>query len=356
MEKENKNQIPKEIIIESDTKNTRFISIGALISIIILVGAWVYATGLKSGSAQQKTNIASNQEKTQPSVLEEEVLPSQGVVLPVAWGDLGKKLVNTGVIDADKFKAIYEQRGTFTEEYKTLLLGENMEKIKMTNENSGYILNLLWALGLGSKNPILETGEMSNPQYGGAGNFASTGGWTVSQGNAMDHYSKHKFFDLTSDQQALVEKVSKGIYRPCCGNSTHFPDCNHGMAMLGLLELMASQGVSEQDMWQTALAVNSYWFPNNYLTIATYMNGKGVDWKDVNPQEILGNNYSSSRGYANIASQITQPQQQKGGGNGCGIDAGVGVAPQQKGGSGCGLDSGSGSAPAPQRQQAGCGI
>ena len=151
----------------------------------------------------------------------------------------------------------------------------------------------------------------------------------------MDHYSRHKFFNLTDEEQALVEKVSRGIYRPCCGNSTHFPDCNHGMAMLGLLELMASQGVSEGEMWKAALAVNSYWFPSTYMTIATYMENKGTDWDDVDPQEILGPGYSSSSGYAKIASQVVAQQQQSGG-SGCGVEA-------------------SGAAPAP-RQQSGCGI
>ena len=88
--------------------------------------------------------------------------------------------------------------------------------------------------------------------------------------------------------------------------------------MLGLLELMASQGASEQDMWETALVVNSYWFPDTYLTIATYMKNKGVEWKDVNPQEILGVNYSSASGYARVASQIVQPQEERLRG-GCGI-------------------------------------
>jgi hypothetical protein len=44
---------------------------------------------------------------------------------------------------------------------------------------------------------------------------------------------------LTAEQQALVEEVAAEIYRPCCNNSTLFPDCNHGMAMLGFLELLA---------------------------------------------------------------------------------------------------------------------
>ena len=188
-------------------------------------------------------------------------------------------------------------------------------------------------MGLASKNEILENGEMTNRAYEGAGNFASTGGWTIAKGNPMDHYSKHRFFNLVPEQQTMVDKVSRGIYRPCCVNSTHFPDCNHGMAMLGLLELMASQGVSEQDMWKAALAVNSYWFPDTYLTIATYMKNKGVDWKDINPQEMLGIDYSSASGYRRIAAQVVIPQQQNGS-SGCGIDTG---APAQRQQSGCGI-------------------
>lgn len=321
---------------------------------IVIIGVMVFgAVFFSLRNPIKKTSAPKIQ--TQISALEEVVLPLEGIVLPVVWGNLGAQLVNSGAIDADKFKAIYEQRGTFTDEYKNLLLGENNGEIKMTSENSGYILNLFWALGLANKNSILDTGEMADPKYGGAENFASTGGWTIAKGDAMDHYSKHKFFDLTSEQQTLVEKVSRGIYRPCCGNSAHFPDCNHGMAMLGLLELMASQGVSEQNMWKTALAVNSYWFPDTYLTIATYMKNKGVEWKDVNPQEMLGADYSSGQGFAKIASQVPAPGNHKGSG-GCGVDTGqIAPVPQRQQG-GCGVDAGAPvSAPAPKRQ-GGCGI
>src|SRR3989339_1157684 len=287
-----------------------------VVTALVFAGAWIYTAGLKD-RMQQKANVAVNQDEALMSGLEESVLPSEGVILPVVWGDLGKKLADTGIIDETKFKAIYEQRGTFTDEYKNLLLGENNGKLKITKENSGYLLNMLWALGLANKNSILETGEMINPIYGGAQNFASTGGWNLARGNAMDHYSMYKLFILTPEQQALVEKISMGIYRPCCGNSTHFPDCNHGMAMLGLLELMASQNVSEQDMYKAALAVNSYWFPDTYLTIATYMQNQGVQWKDVSPQEVLGVNYSSGSGYAKISAQVKQQGGPKGGS--CGV-------------------------------------
>jgi len=269
------------------------------------------------------------------SALQEAVLPSEGVELPVTWGDLGKKLVDAGAIDSSKMMALYKDRGGFPAEYGKLLKESGNGKIVITQDNAGYLLNLLWALGLANRNPILEDKtEMMNPGYGGAGNFASTGGWTIAKGDAMEHYNMHSLVTLTADQQKLVDKVSRGIFRPCCGNSTHFPDCNHGMAMLGLLELMASQGVSEDDMYKAALAVNSYWFPDTYLTIAMYMQGKGVAWQDVSPKEMLGEKYSSGAGFQDISSQVNTPSN-RGGGGGCGVDAG---------------------APAPVQQQSGCGV
>jgi len=274
---------------------------------VLVAGAIYYGPG----------NTAALGSSLSTAPLPEEVLPTSGVVLPVSWGDLGVQLVAAGVIDAPAFRALYEERGVFTEEYEKLLSGRSIGKLTITRENAGYLLNLLWALGLANKNPILETGEMVDSRYGAAGNFASTGGWTISKGDSMEHYSHHALLTLSSKEQALIDRMSRGIYRSCCGNSTHFPDCNHGMAMLGLLELMASQGVSEKDMWKAALAVNSFWFPDTYFTIATYMKDKGILWKDVNPQEVLGAEYSSAQGYAAIAAQVETKGSRSGGG--CGV-------------------------------------
>ena len=88
------------------------------------------------------------------------------------------------------------------------------------------------------------------------------------------------------------------------------------MAMLGFLELMVSQGASESEMWEAALAVNSFWFPDTYLTIATYMLQRGTLWKDVDAREVLGRDYSSASGYARVASEV---QSQGGQGSSCGV-------------------------------------
>jgi len=303
--------------METNTNNSRntirefALPISIVIAGIIVAGAVLMTSGRPTRLASTGVQSAAR------TALEESVLPKAGVKLPATWGDLGVRLVEAGAIDPVALKKVYKNRGAFPAAYDDLLTKRSNGALTITEENAGYLLNLLWALGLANKNPILETGEMVNPAYGGAGNFASTGGWTIAKGDAMDHYSNHALMVLTPEQQKLVDRVSKGIFRPCCGNSTHFPDCNHGMAMLGLLELMASQGASEKEMYKAALAVNSYWFPGTYLTLAEHMQQKGVDWKDVSSKEILGADYSSSAGFQNISSQVDAPS--GGGGGGCSV-------------------------------------
>lgn len=261
-----------------------------------------------------------------PVALAAEVIPEEGVSLPIAWSDLGKQMIDTGVIDAEKFEKLYESRGGMSDETRALLYERTDSELVMTRDNAQELLNLLWAFGLGNKNPILEQGLMTS--YDGlqatsteaalakAGRMAATGGWPLSVGNPMDHYSAHEFVVLTDEEWKLVEKIAAGIYRPCCNNPTHFPDCNHGMAMLGLVTLMVAHGASEQTIWDTALAVNSYWFPDTYLTIAKYKDGQDQSWSDVEAQEVLGASYSSGSGYRNILSAV-EPVQTSGGG-GCG--------------------------------------
>ena len=300
--------------MENETKQKDFsLPASIIVSTVILAMVWIYTISPKDSQNQAQTQ---SQQKT-----------SEGIVLPVRWGDLGKQMISAGVIDAKRFEEIYANRGGLTKETKELLYGANNGNLKVTSENSGIILNLLWALGLGAKNNILEAGPMT--QYGDTGNFASTGGWTIAQGGAMNHYSKHDFFKLTPEQQALVENVSKNIYRPCCNNPTYFPDCNHGMAMLGLLELLASQGANEKQMYQAALAVNTLWFPEEYSTIARYFASKNQTLSTVDPKEILGRDYSSIAGFRRISALVPQTGSQ-GGGGGCGADNGQPAVSQQQ--------------------------
>ena len=248
-------------------------------------------------------------------VLQAAVLPTEGN-LGIKWGDMGKKMIEAGVIDSEKFEALYEGRGGMSEKEKQLLYGSDNGSLEITEDNAQFILNLLWAFGLANSNSILTEGPMSDPKYGGAHVFASTAGWTLAKTDSMEHYSMHKLVPLTSDQQSLVEKVSNGIYRPCCNNSTFFPDCNHGMAQLGLLELLAASGATEEEMYEKALLANQFWFPDTYVTIAKFLALKGIDYNVTDPKELLGSNFSSASGYRNILNEVTPVKKSQ---NSCGV-------------------------------------
>src|SRR3989344_340741 len=240
-----------------DTKNNFNLPAAMVVSALVLGGAWIYTQ--KPASGGNTAGLLGPQHE------------QDGIVLPVKWGDLGVKMISVGVIDPEKFEALYAGRGGLSESSKRLLYEDGNGSLEINQANSGEILNLLWALGLGNRNNILIYGPMTT--YDGkspasveemlakASGFASTGGWTLAKGHAMEHYARHPFVILNEEQQELVERVSKNVYRPCCSNSTYFPDCNHGMAMLGLLELMASQGSSEKEMYDFAEKVNAVWFP-----------------------------------------------------------------------------------------------
>ena len=290
-------------------------SLVGVFGLVFMATIFVYASkqGIKPVFSTQTTPSSTVQTDTEKLI--SEVIPDKAV-LPIKWNDFGKQMTDAGVIDKEKFESLYQQSGGLTEEQKQLLYGKNNNAIIMTSENSGFLLILFWAFGLANKNEILEKGPMM--QGGSAFNFASTGGWTLAQGGAMKHYSKYNFIVLNQEQQQRVIDVSKGIYRPCCNNPTYFPDCNHGMAMLGLLELMAANNLSEREMYQVALKVNSFWFPDTYVTIAKYMKEKkNISWGKVDPKEVLGINFSSASGYRKVLSEVEPVP--LGSGGSCGV-------------------------------------
>ncbi|MCG2691870.1 hypothetical protein L6272_03520, partial [Microgenomates group bacterium] len=81
--------------------------------------------------------------KIDTSALTAEVLPEEGVVLPIVWQDLGRKMVKDGVIDEQKFRALFD--GGLTNVEEQMLSGTINEPIIMNQANSRFILDALWA-------------------------------------------------------------------------------------------------------------------------------------------------------------------------------------------------------------------
>ena len=231
------------------------------------------------------------------NALVERVIPSGGIALPVRWGDIGPLTVGSGALNITKFEALLERNGRpMTPEQKAILVNGSGDFVRVDRNNSYFILNLFWALGLANDNRIIRNLSAS---IGSAavGNLASTGYWSLGERSGRELFSSRKIIELSESQQATVEEVARNAYRPCCDNPTSFPDCNHGMAALGLAEWMSYQNASEDDIYRAILAANSYWFPQAYVETAAYFEYQNISWEKVDAKEVLSAGYSSYTGY-----------------------------------------------------------
>lgn len=228
-------------------------------------------------------------------ILKQKVLPQKGYVLSVKWNDIGKQLLESGVIDKAKYEQLFAADPVAKNEMQHLMNASN-EAMAINEGNSRFMVNTLWALGLVNKNKILDEGPMKTYGKGEVMNFASTGGWNLGTKPTSELYSSKEIIKLTDKQQEIVKKIAQNVYRPCCGNSTEFPDCNHGMAALGYIELAVAQGVSEEQIYEDLLKLNSFWFPQQYVELAAYFNQQNTDWNKVDAKLALGSQYSSAQG------------------------------------------------------------
>ncbi len=252
-----------------------------------------------------------------------QVNPPEGYLLTVRYADLGPRLVESGAINYDAFAAVYENAGDpLTPAQVEILKRGSNEQIVITPENAHFLLNFFWAVGLVNKNPILTEGPIVKNSGGQIDRFASTGGWTLGVKPVTELFASTELIPLTPEQQARVEEVASAVYRPCCNNPTIFPDCNHGMAMLGLLELLASQNAGVDEMFTAAKYVNAYWFPQQALQTAIYLKAaQGIDFAEADPRLVAGKELFSASGsgqvYASLQSSGLLPKAPGSGGS-CG--------------------------------------
>ena len=242
--------------------------------------------------------------------------------LNISFGDLGPQLQAAGAIDYDRFTQLYQQMGQpLTESQKAILTQGSDAPIIFDYQNAHFLLNFFWALGLTNRNVILTEGPMMQHSEGDIGGFASTGGWTLGHHPATQLYASTLIISLTPDQQSRLEEAANNIYRPCCNNHTAFADCNHGMAMLGLLELLASQDASIEELFAAAKAVNGFWFPQQALQTAVFFKtAMNLDYTDVDPRVAVSRDTFSGSGFAQVQQWLANNgllQQSPGGDGSC---------------------------------------
>ena len=288
------------------------ILIGGLM-IFILLNTKIYPLSNRN-SLDNPTSFKTNLIEKDLENIIKKVLPPEGFKTKLVFGDTVKKMIDCGVIDLEKMKKLYNNQ---IPEYIQKAIEGNYEPIVINQETANYLLNLFWPLGLSNKtefNKNIPFSEKELPY------LASTGGWWLGkENNGTAYFNKCEIIKLTLQQEEIVYKVAQNTFRPCCNNSTFAQDCNHGSALLGTLELAAYQGYSEDELYELALQLNSFWFPQNYIETAIYFKFfENKDWKNIDPKLVMSREYSSISGWIqNVSRKVTKlnlPQIQQGGG------------------------------------------
>lgn len=222
-----------------------------------------------------------------------QVVPEEGVDIGVRFGDAVQKMIAAGALDPGKLRALGYGLPPWVEQ---LLAAPSQEPIVFTRDRAPYLVTLLWPIGLSNKAPF----NRGNPiNTAGLAGLASTGGWTLGRApNGSAYYNKVDAVKLTERQALLALAVAMNTFRPCCDNSTFSQDCNHGSALLGLIELAAAQGATADAIYGMALTANSYWFPEQYARTAQYfLRFANRPWKKVSAPLVMSAAYSSLSGW-----------------------------------------------------------
>lgn len=224
-----------------------------------------------------------------------------GNVVVAGLGPLALHLVDAEIMDTVELRTALSRSGhPLTERQRGILAGGDTP-LRIDPSNAGFLLNTFWTLGLANRNPILTRGPMFTRSQGQVGRFASTGGWRLGPVPATHIYASLPLIPLSPAQQRRLEDVARRVFRPCCDNSTHFPDCNHGMAMLGLLTVLTAQGADADELFRAAHAANQVWFPAQSGHIAAYLDAHRPGWT---AQAAVSRELASGSGHARLMARL----------------------------------------------------
>jgi len=274
----------------------------------------------KNSKPQATSNYTVASRTIDFSGIVKQVYPAQGFVFPVKWNNVAKQLVDNSALNLSFVAgSLQNANEPLTNEELKILNGTSSGNITVNSSSAMFTLYVLWALGINNKNKIINTGAIMS--HGNPYQLASTGGYEPLGNLSLGNLS---IINLNASEQSMVESIASNVYRPCCDNPAMFPDCNHGAAQLGLIEIMASQGRNETQIYEALKEFNSFYYTRQYLALAIFFNTtQGKAWNQVPPSQILGYNFSSYSGssavYQYLLSSNTLSGIATGSGSACGV-------------------------------------
>jgi hypothetical protein len=275
------------------------ILIGAAVVLLISQISYTFinrapSAGKGEASAVKKASktTADTDKMVQDAI--KEVTPAQGFTTNVKWNGVVSKMIKQGALDPVKLASLLKQRygQDIKPEWREVLDGKNTN-LEINSDNAVFMMYLLWTIAKDNNNQILVDSPFAN-------SFTN-----YDIGVGASGYGGADLLSLSPEQQQIAKEVAENANRPCCNNSTAWPDCSHGFAALGLVELMASQDFNKAEIFDTFVKFNSFWFPQTYVNNALYFKlAQGKNWSQVDKEVVAGKDYSSLSGASKVKNYL----------------------------------------------------
>lgn len=246
--------------------------------------------------------------KINPEVITQELLPERKI-LPVTWEGIPYKLAERKIIDIEKLKAYSVQFGQkITEDDLKIFEKDYNGNIEITPNNSILIYNVLWAIGFVNKSPILDY-ELEKYGWDTVKNLAGYYFSFANLGNGstlpQSGYNYLELISLSAEQKNAVMKIAGKSAVPSCGNALYLPDCSCSFAIGALIQLMASQGFTEKQIYQAMKDVYPYRFPGVYVRHAILFKiTENKNWQDIDAEQLVSIEFSSAQGVARVSNLL----------------------------------------------------
>jgi hypothetical protein len=204
----------------------------AVVAAFALAPLWALSRRAQADSAADAPKVielSPDDKRLLYDAVASKVVLQTGYQSRIALRDSVIRCVQHGVINLGKLFALQRDGERMPDDLSHVLSDPSDRPIRLTRDNAGVYVNLLWAVGLANH----MVGNFSSPLMGDSlRSFASTAGWTLGdRDEGASYFNNFPIVDLTPAQESLAIRVAKSTFRPCCDNSTFFQDCNHGSAL-----------------------------------------------------------------------------------------------------------------------------
>lgn len=95
--------------------------------------------------------------------------------------------------------------------------------------------------------------------------------------------------DLSASEKTRFDKLTtEEIYHPCCDGPVQGCECEHAVALRGLVKFMLKEGKNDDEIKKQSFEWLKYFFQQHYVNVAKYLQNQGKDIAMMGPGKEFG--------------------------------------------------------------------